>query len=163
LGFYIDDPDHVESTAGILSEIYLNDFINQCKRILKYKIAHSAETKEDKIKAELGKYGFFELPYVNQLSEPNKQSLIELISNNRLPYAIAMFDYLGFLRYLETNYIPVKAKLNIEVSKWFNSDIDGRAVKGNIASLNEKTNENKNRYTAYKHKETVKNDYEKLK
>ena len=159
----MDDPDHVESTIEIISKIYLNDFINQCKRILKYKIALTEETKVDKLKAELYKFGFFELPNVKTLSEPNKQCLVELISNNGLPYTIAMFDYLGFLRHLETNYIPVKAKLNIEVSKWFNSDKDGRAIKGNIACLNEKTNENKKRYTAYKHKETVKNDYEMLK
>jgi hypothetical protein len=39
-----------------------------------------AETKTDKLKEELGKYGFFELPKVKQLSEPNKQRLIEMIS-----------------------------------------------------------------------------------
>lgn len=121
------------------------------------------ETKSDKLKAELGKYGFFELAAVKLLSEPNKQNLIELISSNDLPYSIAMFEYLGFLKHLEKEHFQTKYKLNEEVSKWFNSDNEGRAVKGNISSLLKNTTENKARYTAYKHKETVKENYQKLK
>ena len=121
------------------------------------------ETKTDKLKAELIKYGFFELLKVKQLSEPNKQSLVELISTNGLPYSIAMFDFLGFLKHIESEYFKTKYKLNIEVAKWFNSDKDGRAVKGNISSLSDYSTENKSKYTAHTHKETVKKDYQKLK
>ena len=122
-----------------------------------------AETESDKLKAELGKYGFFELTVVKQLSEPNKQKLIELISSNDLPYKIAMCNYLGFLNHLEKEYFQTKYKLHIEVAKWFNSDKKGRAVKGNISSLLTNTTENKSRYTAHTHNETVKEDYQKLK
>lgn len=121
------------------------------------------ETKTDKLKAELGKYGFFELPKVKQLSEPNKQSLVELISTNGLPYSIAMFEYLGFLKHIENEHFKTKYKLNREVANWFNSDKDGRAVKGNISSLSDYSTENKSKYTAHTHKETVKADYQKLK
>jgi len=121
------------------------------------------ETKTDKLKAELGKYGFFELPKVKQLSEPNKQSLVELISTNGLPYSIAMFEYLDFLKHLENEHFTAKYKLNKEVAKWFHSDKEGRAVKGNISSLSEYSKEDKNKYTAHTHKETVKTDYQKLK
>jgi len=122
-----------------------------------------AETKSDKLKADLGKYGFFELELVKPLSEPNKQNLIELISSNNLPYSIAMFDFLGFLKHIETEHFKTKTKLNKEVAKWFNSDKDGRAVKGNISSLSDYSAENKTKYTAHTHKETAIKDYRKLK
>lgn len=120
------------------------------------------ETKTDKLKEVLGKYGFFELPKVKQLSEPNKQSLVELISTNGLPYSIAMFEYLGFLKHIENKHFRTKYQLNKEVANWFNSDKEGRAVKGNISSLSEYSTENKSKYTAHTHKETVKTDYQKL-
>ena len=85
------------------------------------------------------------------------------IAESGLPYAIAMFDYLEFIPYLEKKHFDSKYKLNREVSKWFDSDKDGRAVKGNISSLLKNTTENKDRYTAYKHKENVIKDYELLK
>lgn len=121
------------------------------------------ETKTDKLKVEQGKYGFFELPKVKQLSEPNKQSLVEMISKNGLPYSIAMFEFLGFLKHIEDEHFKTKYKLNKEISKWFNSDKEGRAVKGNISSLSVKSKEDKRKYTAHTHKETVKTDYQKLK
>lgn len=127
------------------------------------KPSQQAETKTERLKAELGKYGFFELAAVKPLSEPKKQKLIELISSNNLPYCIAMFDYLGYIKHLEKEYFNLKYKLHKEVSRWFNSDKEGRAVKGNISSLLKNTTENKGRYTAYKHKETVQKDYQKLK
>lgn len=121
------------------------------------------ETETDKLKAELGKYGFFELPKVKQISEQSKQSLIELISTKGLPYSIAMFDFLGFLEHILSEHFKTKNKLNIEVAKWFNSDKEGRSVKGNISSLSDYSAENKIKYTAHSHKETVIEDYQKLK
>lgn len=121
------------------------------------------ETKTDKLNADLSKYGFFELPKVKALSEVNKQNLIEMIINNDLPYNIAMFAFLGFIEYLEKEHFKTKNKLNREVAKWFNSDKDGRRVKGNISTLSEYSNEDKEKYTAHKHKENVKKDYQKLK
>lgn len=134
--------------------------IDNCEHELQ---PQQTETKTDKLKAELGKYGFFELPKVKQLSEPNKQSLIEMISANGLPYSIAMFEFLGFLKHIENEHFEAKCKLNKEVAKWFNSDKDGRAVKGNISSLSEYSKEDKKKYTAHLHKKTVKTDYQKLK
>lgn len=121
------------------------------------------ETKKDTLKEQLCNYGFFELEKVKKLSNQGKDSLIEKISVKGLPYAIAMFDYLQFIQLLENNYFDTKYKLYIEVSKWLGSDKEGRAIKGNISSLLNNTAENKNRYTAYMHKENVKNDYEQLK
>jgi hypothetical protein len=119
------------------------------------------ETKTDKLKADLGKYGFFEISKVRQLSEPNKQRLVELISTNNLPYSIAMFEYLGFLKYLKAEHLKADNKLFKEISKWFN--VTDRAVKGNIYVLKEFSKENRTRYTADQQKQTVQKDYEKLK
>lgn len=119
------------------------------------------ETKTDKLKAELGRYGFFELSKVKQLSEPNKQNLIELISTNDLPYSIAMFEYLGFLKHLKAEHFTTDNKLFKAVAKWFG--IGERAVKGNVYVLNEYSKENRTRYTANQQKQIVQKDYEKLK
>jgi hypothetical protein len=138
-------------------------FIDEITPLLKALPTQQAETKTDKLKMELGKYGFFELPKVKKLSELNKQSLTELISTNGLPYSIAMFEYLEFLKHLESKHFNAKYRLNREVAKWLNSDKEGRSVKGNISSLSEYSNEDRRKYTAYTHKETVKTDYQKLK
>lgn len=121
------------------------------------------KTKADILKEQLSQYGFFELEKVKTLSEQSKVSIIEKIAESGLPYAIAMFDYLQFISYLEKKHFDRKYKLNKEVSKWFDSDYEGRAVKGNISSLLKYTTENKDRYTAYKHKKNVIKDYELLK
>lgn len=121
------------------------------------------KSKSDIFKEKLSAINFLELPTVKGLSEENQGKLMNLLSEETMPYCIAMFDYLGFLKYLEQELYPTKDKLNKELSKIFNSDKDGRAVKGNINSLNQKTNESKQRYTAHSHKETVKKDYEALK
>lgn len=121
------------------------------------------KTKADILKEQLSQYGFFELEKVKTLSEQSKVSIIEKIAESGLPYAIAMFDYLEFIPYLEKKHFDRKYKLNKEVSKWFDSDQEGRAVKGNINSLLKNSTENKDRYTAYKHKENVIKDYKLLK
>lgn len=120
-----------------------------------------AETKTDKVKGELNKYGFFELSMVKQISEPNKQALIELICVNDLPYSIAMLDFTGFLRHLKAQYFTTDYQLFKTVAKWFN--VTDRAVKGNINVLKEFSKENRKRYTADQQKQAVQNDYEKLK
>lgn len=121
------------------------------------------ETKTEKLKAELTKYGLFDLEMIAPLSDAGKTKLLELISSNGLPYCIAMFDYLGLLQHLEKEYFPIKETLQKEIAKWFELAPDGRGVKGNINSLIKNTSENLKRYTAYKHKQKVKTDYQQLK
>lgn len=168
-GHSITGFENFDAAYKLCNEIGWEKFIYSTNKKIKYlkqKISlppQQTETKTDKLKAELGKYGFFELPMVKQLSEPNKQSLIELISTNGLPYSIAMFEFLGFLKHIEKEHFKLKYKMNKEVAKWFNSDKEGRSVKGNISSLSVKSTENKSKYTAHTHKENVKTDYQKLK
>ena len=119
------------------------------------------ETKTDKLKFDLGNFGFFELPKVKQLSEPNKQKLIELINKNDIPYIIAMFEYLGFLKYLKAEHFFTNDKLFKGVSKWLG--FNERTIKGNYYVLNEFSKENRTRFTANQQKQTVQNNYEALK
>jgi len=162
-GYKNSSPNEEQRYRKILKE-WFNDekkFIDEITPLLKVLQPQQAEMKTDKLKAELGKYGFFELSKVKQVSEPNKQSLVELISTNDLPYSIAMFEYLGFLKSLKAEHFTTDYKLFKAVAKWF--DVDERAVKGNIYVLNEFSKENRTRYTADQQKQTVQKEYEKLK
>ena len=113
-------------------------------------------------KEQLSNYGFFQLEKVQRISERDKIKLIDKIfEKGGLPFAIAMFDYLGFLSHLNKKHFPTGYTLNKEIGKWF--DMGERTVKGNISSLSYNTTEDKNRYTAHKHKESVISYYEALK
>lgn len=117
----------------------------------------------DRLKENLAKNGFFNLEMVNSLTETNKQKLVKLLIANGLPYSIAMFEYLGFIKYLGKNHFHKNKDRDIEISKWFSADANDRSVRGNINVLYPSSTEDKNRYTAHLHKETVKNDYQSLK
>lgn len=142
---------------------YQNYLIEKRTKLVKTLPPQQIKTKADLLTEQLSQYGFFELEKVKTLSEQSKVSIIEKIAESGLPYAIAMFDYLQFIPYLEKKHFDSKYKLKREISKWFDSDKEGRAVRGNISSLLKNTTENKDRYTAYKHKENVIKDYELLK
>jgi hypothetical protein len=181
---YFKETEHNEFEAFEIKAIQVNDFqeafeliqkghkkftlpfnllnLSKVQRINNENLLpHQTETKTDKLKIELGKYGFFELSKVKQLSEPNKQRLTELISTNDLPYSIAMFEYLGFLKYLKAEHFKTDYKLFKAVASWF--EVAERTVKGNIHVLNEFSKENRTRYTADQQKQTVQKNYEVLK
>ena len=164
-GYVNSSKDEEQRYRKILKEWFADEkrFIDEVTPIVKALPPQPIKTKADILKEQLSQYGFFELEKVKTLSEQSKVSIIEKIAESGLPYAIAMFDYLQFIPYLEKKHFDSKYKLNREVSKWFDSDKEGRAVKGNISSLLKNTTENKDRYTAYKHKENVIKDYELLK
>lgn len=164
-GYVNNSKSEEQRYRKILKEWFADEkkFIDEVAPIVAALPPQQLKTKAEILKEQLSKYGFFELEKVKVLTEKSKFSLVENISENGLPYAIAMFDYLQFLQYLEKKHFDTKYKLNKQVSKWFNSDKEGRGVKGNISSLLEYTTENKDRYTAYKHKENVIKDYELLK
>jgi len=164
-GYVNSSKDEDQRYRKILKEWFTDEkrFIDEITPIIKSLPPQPIKTKADILKEQLSQYGFFELEKVKTLSEQSKDSIIEKIAESGLPYAIAMFDYLQFIPYLEKKHFDRKYKLNREVSKWFDRDKDGRAVKGNISSLLKNTTENKDRYTAYKYKENVIKDYELLK
>lgn len=119
------------------------------------------ETKEDKLKANLIQYGFFEIEKVKRLSDENKDKLIQLIVSEKMPYGIAMFEEINFCDYLDLLH-GTKYKTNLIISKWYNPNAkDGTTAKHQRNALNKK--EPNKRYTSYLHKERVKKDYESLK
>ena len=120
-------------------------------------------TKAVILKEYLSEYGFFEIEKIKHLSEAGKASIIKKLSESPLAYVIAMLDYLQFITHLEKNYLKIKKQLNRQVSQWFDSDKEGRAVKGNISVLSKNTKEDKKRYKAHLHKENVIKEYEQLK
>lgn len=139
----------------------INETFKEITPLLKALPIQQTETKTEKLKTQLGKYGFFELTKVKQLSEPNRQSLVEFISKNDLPYAIAMLHYLDFLKHLKVEHFITDYEVFRNVAVWF--EVGERTVKGNFLVLNEVSKENRQRHTAYLHKERVIKDYETLK
>ncbi len=119
------------------------------------------QSKTEKLKSELQKYGFFDLEMTKNLCNGSSEEIINLLIGKELPYKIAMIDFLGFVRHLEKEHTNTKNDLYKCISEIFNTDI--RRVKGNLLVLNPISKENKTRYTAYCHKETVQKDYQKLK
>lgn len=172
IGFYCfpqiyNDENNVfslEIIEGI--KTYFKDFESKIDEITILMNASSPqqielETKTEKLNVVLGEYGFFELPMVKQISEPNKRALIKLMNTNGMPYSIAMFDHLGFLEHLKKEYFDTANKIEKIIAEWFNCD--SRTAKGQIAVLKPYSKENRNRYTADKHIKTVQKDYDKLK
>jgi len=159
---YVNIDDIIIGKNAILELIRENE-ISSPPEIKKTATQKPLKTRTDILKENIRKYGFFKLGKVIILSEQNQNELISKISKNKLPYAIAMFDYLGFINLLEKDYFIIKRKMEIEVSGWFAPSKDGRPARGNINSLSENTKEDKKRWTAHKHKETVNKDYHFLK
>ncbi len=119
------------------------------------------EKKSDKLKNYLQEYGFFNIKMVTELNKENQEKLFQLICNNTLPYAIAMLDYLEFIKFLhEKKCFPTKINMHKKISVWFNTG--ERQIRGYINVLNENSKEDKGRYTSHKFNNQVKVDYLKL-
>lgn len=146
----------IKRELKIKTKLGNNSNVNETKTVTLKK------TETDQLKVILTKYGFFNLSMVENLSEANKNKIVELLNSNKIPYRIAMFNFLGYIEYLKNEHFKIKKDLNVKLSNWFNSDKDGRNIRGNINSLSTVTNENKTRYTAYKYKEKVQKDYKTL-
>lgn len=137
------------------------DWIKYKREQYQFNPLSSKESKTDKLKTCLTQYSFFDLHMVKQLTPTNQEKLVELLIANGLPYSIAMFDYIGFIKYLDKEHFKSSYKRNRAISNWFDSDKDGRAVRGYVNSM--LTNPEKGRYKAHLHKEKVQKDFQTLK
>jgi|GEM_PF-5051737 len=135
---YIHEPDH--SAAQTLEQL---------------------PTLFDKLKSNFKMYGIYELKMIKALQENRIENLIMKISENKLPYKIAMIHFLGIIDFLETQHFKIKERMYEEIGRWFQSD--KRAISGNIRALSATSEDNKKRYTANRYIETVKEDYNKIK
>lgn len=116
--------------------------------------ATSKETKSDKLRAILTRYGFFGLKMTKDLSKDSQDKLISEIVKQGTPFAIALFQKLEYFSYLETEHFASKKQTNKNLAKWL--DVTERTISGNRNVLNPMTTENKTRYTSHDYKENVK-------
>lgn len=106
-------------------------------------------------------YGFFELKKVTDLTSDGLVKLVELIVTSKTPYAIAMFEHIGFITHLMRAHFPKLQDRDNFISKVLGAH--ARVIRGNINSLSPNTTENKSRYTSYNNIEKVKIDYQNIK
>lgn len=118
-------------------------------------------TTFEKLKSDLLQKGFNKLKPVTALPDPARDKLISMIDQNELPYQIAMLVYLGFFEYLVNEYGLSKNAIYKKIGEILRVTI--RSVKGNILVLQDYSKEDRQRYTSYKYKDQVKNDYMMLK
>lgn len=126
------------------------------------KIDLTQSNKRNTLFEELKIKGFFGLTPILILKENAQQSLIDLLIHNETPYQIAMLEHLGFINHLSDNYFNTKKKLYDFLGRLLNN-VSERTIKGNINTLNPRSNEKKERYTAHLDKEKVEKDYNSLK
>ncbi len=151
--------------SGILSK--LDEFVNENPDLF---FEEKAEVNSDssgnnrndieKIKVKIKEYGFLTLPKVKVLKDDSYEYLVRLIVNSQWPYRIAMFDYLNFLAHLRKEYFKNNDERNEKLAEWFGSG-NPDDIRKNISSLTKKPSSN--RYTAYQHKEKVREQYLELK
>ncbi len=141
-----------------ISELLTSLFrLEQFREFLNYS---EQELLVDPFRQNLEKLGFFELPMIKSLPADAEQKLLNLLSFSKIPYLMAFFEYVGFLKHLEALY-STKNKIYENIAKSFG--LKFRNVKGNILTLNPYSEENRKIYTAWLHKERVAEDYQRLK
>ena len=117
--------------------------------------------KAESLKSNLYEIGFFELTKVKSLSHDSQSKLIDIIKLNDTPYNVALFEFIGFFKFLEFEKSMTKVAIHKKISEIF--ECSAETIKGNMLSLNDYSKIDKTRYTAHKHKEKVKIDYYSLK
>ncbi len=118
-------------------------------------------TTIQKLKEELHQKGFFQLIAVMALPDPAKEKLIWFIHTNELPYQIAMFDLLGFFNFFVKEYGYTKTVTYSKIAEILS--VTPRSVRGNVLVLQAYSKEDRARYTSYKYRDQVKNDYHLIK
>lgn len=137
--------------------------LNQAKQNLKNEnvmidVDDKEKSKIEILEENLLKYGFNDL---EKVKSKNTIQIIKTISEESIAYQIAFLDYLGFVKKLYSEFCKTNTELNKVLSKILSTT--ERTVRGNLNGLkNEKSND-RNRYTAYQHKEQVINNYNLLK
>lgn len=163
---YINQSPKAELRYRRMIKDWFNDekkFMNELTPILKEQQEYPELARREKINSELKKHRFSDLEKVGKLTKKGQDELINLLTSKDIAYVVAMFDFLGYFTFLEKEFFKTKDKTNRVVSSWFNSDIDGRAIKGNRNVLIPNSKENKASYQAHLHKEEVEKQYLQLK
>lgn len=148
-------------SANITLEEYFKSFSNEVKpsETIYVKSEKDRITRIETYKNGLGTFGFFELEKVKLLSDEKKQELLNTLLNSKVPYKIAMLDYLEFINYLLRYHFTRKEDMYDTLTEILGGE--RTAVKKSWLSLNPKSKEK--RYKAYVHKEEVQKRYNQLK
>lgn len=117
--------------------------------------------KRLRLRNELKLNGFDELDLVKCLSIGSYDTLMDFICSNKVPYKIAMLDYLGFIRHFTKKYGLGKKELCEKLGRMLLTS--SRTIQGNINVLYSSTGENKKLFTSHSYINTVKEDYQKVK
>lgn len=147
--------NYLERTLGVIVDTLEDVQSKKSIRILKPK-----RTKADDFSEYLENEGFFTLEKVECLTPRGQAELVELISKNKMPYGIAMFDLLGFLKFLDAEK-GVQYKTHYTINRLYDRDSKdevGTNAKRNRYALS-KPNE---RYNSKKYKEIVIKDYQNI-
>ncbi len=112
---------------------------------------------------QLTKYNFFH--YLNVIRGIDKEAIKEIwkaITENKLPYIIALLYELGYVDYLKREYCQEKSN---ERDKLMGEILDSnpRNIRGNINCLINEDSDGKGHYTAYNHLEKIKDFLKNLK
>lgn len=142
--------------------LHEKQYFKEVSKIVTKAAPPTEPTKAEILNGKLYQYGFGNLPKVQALSASQRENLINKIASEKLPYQIAMLDFLGFFTFAQENHFDSKFKM----FKVFDHILNGneRDIKGNLSvlSLQSKERERK-RYTAHLHKEVVEKDYKNIK
>lgn len=129
-----------------------------------YKTDKQIDPKSIQLKLELKKYGFFNLGLIKKLTPDQQDVLFMKINSETIAYKIAMLEFLGFIKHLDSQIFNTRSKLYIEVGKWFYCS--ERTIKGHLLAFNPRSNERnstKNNFNAYTYRDIVEEYYELLK
>lgn len=152
-------PEDIAKIQKDLVDYKRKQFIDdKTKDIENYEILAS---KSDVFKEKVAPYGFFQLQMVSKLNQEGCIRLISTIIQNKAPYAIAMFEHIGFITHLMRAYFPKLKERDSYISRLLGTD--ERLIRGNINSLSPNTTEDRTRYTSYSYIEKVKKDYQDIK
>lgn len=151
---------HLHEKRITIIENLRKAFTPQQEEILPY--GNFLTSKAEKLKINLTRHGFYQLNKVEVLNAPNQSKLLNMIEQNGTPYTMAMFEVLGYIKYLDTNYFNRnKTKRNREIGSWLGVSTD--TIKNNINSLSENSKVDRSRYTAFQHTDEALKQYDKLK
>lgn len=113
---------------------------------------------DDQFRDELYRHdfeGFCEGKKINPIK------IFNLLKATKLPYRIALFETIGYLDFLKSQFANQRSNKLYKILEKILS-ADERKIKGNILVLNPKSTENRTTYTAHLHLEKVKEDLKGL-
>lgn len=152
-----EDPFHIGPQKKFFKDkrkYFKEEVFIQKQKKAKPQQGEEMTSKED----QLRELGFFELSKVIKI---NGQKLIEHLEKMTVPYQIAYFDYLGLIDYMYKKQGLAKKTIDRKLSIILK--ITERTAKGHRSVLNPNSTEDRNRYTAHKHKDEVEKHYQTLK